>query len=310
MPNIELSTVVDNSTLEVSGSTLRQKDAGTTLAKMANLAQSTIIGRAAAAGTGVPTALTPNQVSTILDSATDPFVRTSVGGGGDSTHTAAYASRPAAGNAGDAFFPSNGFYVERDTGAAWVPWGPLFPFTAPVSGDYAWINQGSASVVTTNGGIYLSTPADAGTGANLRIRKKAAPSVPYTVTMAFMPLMVSTSHTVGLCFRQSSDGKIATFGLENGATPRLVSYKYTDETNFSASYTTLDIGTRPSLWFFRIADNNTNRICSFSFDGQNFFEVHSVGRTDFLTADEVGFFIQSANTTYGDGMTVLSWKQA
>lgn len=82
MPNVELSTIVDDSTIQLDGSTLKVKDAGITLAKQANLAQATIIGRASGAGTGVPTALTANQVSTILDSATDPFLRTSAGGGG------------------------------------------------------------------------------------------------------------------------------------------------------------------------------------------------------------------------------------
>jgi hypothetical protein len=42
-------------------------DAAVTLAKMANLAQSTIIGRAEGAGTGVPTALTSTQVAAIID---------------------------------------------------------------------------------------------------------------------------------------------------------------------------------------------------------------------------------------------------
>lgn len=41
-------------------------DANVTLAKMANLDQSTMIGRAAGAGTGVPTALTSTQVAAIL----------------------------------------------------------------------------------------------------------------------------------------------------------------------------------------------------------------------------------------------------
>jgi hypothetical protein len=41
-------------------------DAAVTLAKQANLAESTIIGRAAAAGTGVPTALTATQVRTAI----------------------------------------------------------------------------------------------------------------------------------------------------------------------------------------------------------------------------------------------------
>lgn len=48
-----------------------------TNAKAANMAQATIKGRAAAAGTGDPTDLTADQVSTILDSATDPFQRAS-----------------------------------------------------------------------------------------------------------------------------------------------------------------------------------------------------------------------------------------
>jgi hypothetical protein len=48
-----------------------------TNAKAANMVQSTVKGRAAAAGTGDPTDLTPNEVSTILDGATDPFLRTS-----------------------------------------------------------------------------------------------------------------------------------------------------------------------------------------------------------------------------------------
>ena len=46
-------------------------------AKMANMAQSRFKGREAAAGTGAPQDLTPDQASTILDGAADPFLRTS-----------------------------------------------------------------------------------------------------------------------------------------------------------------------------------------------------------------------------------------
>jgi hypothetical protein len=46
--------------------TTKLANSAVTLAKMANLAQSTIIGRAAASGTGVPVALTNTQVKTIL----------------------------------------------------------------------------------------------------------------------------------------------------------------------------------------------------------------------------------------------------
>lgn len=55
-------TAIGFGTIATAGIT----DAAVTLAKMANLAQSTIIGRAAGAGTGVPTALTATQVKTLL----------------------------------------------------------------------------------------------------------------------------------------------------------------------------------------------------------------------------------------------------
>lgn len=236
------------------------------------------------------------------------------GGGGDETLTDAYGSRPSPSNDGDLFFPSDGFYVERDTGAAWVPWGPLFPMTAPVDGDYAWINQGGASVSTTKGGIFLNGPATAGN--NLRIRKKAAPSTPYTITAAFFtlsdPRATANVGRAGLVFRQSSDGKLHGFFLYfNGVPIELFSSKFTDATTFSAHYPGFGVALqqRGGLYWLRIADDGTNRKGSISSDGQNWVEVHSVSRTDHLTADEVGFFVNANDATYGVGMTLLSWKQ-
>lgn len=52
-------------------------------AKLSDMAQGTVKGRAAGAGTGDPQDLTPDQASTILDGATDPFVRTSAAATGD-----------------------------------------------------------------------------------------------------------------------------------------------------------------------------------------------------------------------------------
>ena len=73
----------DVTTSEGAVATTIANDAVTN-AKAANMAADTIKGRANGAGTGDPTDLTANQVSTILDTATDPFLRTSAGGGGAS----------------------------------------------------------------------------------------------------------------------------------------------------------------------------------------------------------------------------------
>jgi hypothetical protein len=52
-------------------------DDAITNAKLSNMAEATVKGRASGAGTGDPTDLTADQVSTTLDGATDPFLRTS-----------------------------------------------------------------------------------------------------------------------------------------------------------------------------------------------------------------------------------------
>jgi hypothetical protein len=360
--------------------------------KLANMAQSTIKGRAAGAGTGDPTDLTATQATAILnnvvgdagsggtkglvpapaagdaaagkflkadgtfavptasssdsfktivvsgqsdvvaDSATDTLtlvagtnvtlttnagtdtitIAASGGGSGDSTTTAAQASRPAAANDGDVFFPNNGVSIQRDTGSVWAGWGPIYPLTAPVDGDFAWINQGAAAVTADAARVFLSEAANA--TLNLRIRKKAAPSTPYTITAAMLvdPLSMDY-HQFGLVFRQSSDGKCHVFGPQRNfgisAVWLLNSLKYTSATVFSAAYSQHHFMGLPLLWL-RIADDGTNRICSYGVDGQNWFQFHSVGRTDFLTADEVGFYIDVENATFGTGITLISWKQA
>lgn len=238
-------------------------------------------------------------------------VNISTGGtasGGDSTYTAAYASRPAASNDGDLFLPSDGFVIERDTGAAWVPWGPLFPFTAPVSGDFAWINQGSATIDTTYGGIYLYAPALAGN--SLKIRKKTAPSVPYVITAFMLPHIYGANYSsCGLCWRESSSGKIITFNLLWNGNHLIAVTKFNDATTFNSDVSYVSLPNASWLWL-KIEDNNTNRLAHWSSDGRHYHQFYSEARTTFMTADEVGFYANANQSTYPAGMTLLSWTES
>jgi hypothetical protein len=225
--------------------------------------------------------------------------------------TAAYGSRQGAAKAGRLFLPNNGFVIERDTGAAWAPWGPLHAFTAPVDGDFSWDNQGGASVSTTNGGIFLSIPTSGST--SLRSRYKAAPSPAYVITAAFLINFVgiNTFDTFGFIW---SDGtKFASFGVgyNTGVTGGyyLLSGKWTNSTTYSANYVSVSYQQFGPVVWLRIADDNTNRICSISSDGQNWVAFHSVTRTDFLTPTRVGFGASATNGTYTSGLTLLSWKE-
>lgn len=225
---------------------------------------------------------------------------------GNSTTTGTYGSNPGTCTDGDVRFPSDSFYLLRCLSNAWIPWGPLFPMTQPVSGDFSWVNQGSASVTTTNGGIFITSPANA--GPNIRARTKAVPSAPYTVTIAFQPLITTASSSaVGLILRDGSGNLVTCDIRESGA---LASVKYTSPTSSASAYTVNGsiLSGRGTVWL-RINDDNTNRKCLVSFDGVNFWQVHSVSRTDFMTPTEIGFFVLNQNATYDVAMTLLSWKQ-
>jgi len=196
---------------------------------------------------------------------------------------------------------------------SWSPWGPIFPLTEPINADFAWVNQGGASVSVTNGGVYLLGPA-AGAGYNLRIRKKAAPATPYTITAAFLMSQRRVQPVGwGIGFRQSADGKLAVLLLQVSTTPAvsIYSFKFTNATTWSATYSTIGnlVNFHAPLSFWRIADDGVNRIISWSGDGIHFHTLHSVARADFLTADEVGFFVDAQHATHDVGMQLLSWKE-
>jgi hypothetical protein len=227
--------------------------------------------------------------------------------GNNATSTGAAGSEPGSPASGDLYLPNNGFHIERYSGSAWVPWGPIFPMVAPPTSSWSWDNQGSATVTTTNGGITMFAPASGTTETHVYYR--TAPATPYTITAALLwaHTVPVDFHQYGICFRQSSTGKLNTFTLGRNASPFIIySRKWTTTTSFSADYTSYTIYPN-SLYFLRITDNGTNRILDWSMNGQTWVTLQTIGRTDFLTADQVGFHVTPLNATYPIAITLLSW---
>lgn len=217
--------------------------------------------------------------------------------------TSAIAGPPTA-VAGDLWLPTDGFVLNRYSGSAFTPWGPIFALTPPVDGDFAWVNQGTASVSTANGGIYLVGPPSA--TVSVRARVKSAPATPYTITAAFM-LANGFSQRVGIGFRESGAGTMSTVEVLNGN--MLTVSNWNSATSFNGAPLPGFLCFIPTLVWLRIQDNGTDRIYSVSTDGQNFIVIYTVTRTTFLTADQVLFMVHDTSNVYVPNMTLLSWKE-
>lgn len=212
-----------------------------------------------------------------------------------------------------AMYDSSGNIIDGLKAASSIGGGSgYYPtLTAPVSGDFAWINQGGASVAAASGGFHLNAPADA--GINLRIRKRAAPSTPYKIEVAFLAKLypAESSHVCGVCFRQSSDGKLVSFHVTQGLLHQVNYYDSPTALNTGNVFSVTSNMAFNSLMWYRFGDDGTGggsaRTFEFSWDGQNWLQMAAQGRTVFITPDEVGVFADSENTGHAAGMTLVHW---
>ena len=188
---------------------------------------------------------------------------------------------------------------------AWFP-----SFIPPNDADFAWINQGSGTVSVFDNKIYLRAPTSA--SDSVVIRKKSAPATPYTITVGVIPNHHSADYNrTGIGWRESSSGKLILFGLRfysSGGGRTICLEKFTNPTTFSADYTSVG-SAQSGLFYLRLSDDGTTRRASWSADGVNFVQVHQVGRTDFMTADEVMFQCNPVNGSWECGITIVSWEE-
>lgn len=234
------------------------------------------------------------------------------------------ANQPAAEKAGRLFLVDDDVIIQRDTGAAWNNWGPLFHLTPPPSsGNWTAVNSPNA-LTDTKSGLFLLGKSDA--GVNIRGYQVNVPAAPYKIDWCMLINCPMVSyHQTGFFW---SDGtKLHTISFLADTDTISTTYapfmfldnsKYTNVTTASATYNwahgNARLGILPlmlgPLVFVRCEDDNTSRKVSLSVDNQNWQQVFTVSRTDFLTPTKVGFF-QNANTdsTFTSGLNLIHWLQ-
>lgn len=228
--------------------------------------------------------------------------------------TGLITARDAAGQAGRLYLPTEGL-VGYDNGTSWDMM-PLSKLTPPASGDFTWVNQGTSTVATTKGMMVLAPQSSA--SDSLRLLVKNAPATPYTITVAMLPLSGKyiTSYAIpqfGICWRDSATSKILTYGW--GVSSYSLGFLYAQWTN----HTTLSggqyqYGGVPQVPFWiRFSDDGTYRNVQVSSDGVTFANITAPqSRTTFLTADQVGVFVNSWKTSglLPRVVSFLHWSEA
>lgn len=187
--------------------------------------------------------------------------------------------------------------------------GALFPLTTPPP-SASWINvsldANTRFEVQDGGVLFLSSSA--GASPSFKVAARTAPATPYTITACIVPLFHpgTTASVVGIGWRDSSTGRLATWIVYSMGSGLRVAYnKYNSPTSFNSSYFDVPGFLTPYLWM-RLEDNGSTRRVGWSADGRNFFFIGSTSRTDFLTPDQVCIFVDPE--TIAAAMTVASWK--
>jgi len=225
----------------------------------------------------------------------------------DDVATGVYSAIPAAAIAGRVYLPSDSYHVSRDTGAAWAHWGPVFPMTPPpVVGDWAWVNQGTATITQSGSGLWMYAPAEATDHFHLLVR--AAPATPYSVILHVNVIPMHYNYPQAFYgWRQSADGKIAGF-VEYSQTsiPVITSSKGDATPKITANYSAANC--LLYIEWIKFEDTGVNRIISYGLDGINWIQLHSVARADYIVGDQICWGIGARNATYPFGALLLSWK--
>lgn len=177
--------------------------------------------------------------------------------------------------------------------------------TRPSLTTWAWVNQGSATLTSSNGIETIIAPANA--VPHLKIRTTSLPATPYTITARLTGTTPTINYIrMGIGLRESATGKLRTICTSSGL--NLAVETWTDAVTYGGAVKQFTFYRAGDLWL-KIYNDGTNITWSYSGDGIYFDPVDvAVKANGFTTAADQGFFfIDTNNATLGASVTLLSW---
>jgi hypothetical protein len=186
-------------------------------------------------------------------------------------------------------------------GSDWVNAAPpsgIFPtLSQPISTNFTWDNQGTATVSDQSNRMVVTIPDSSGLSPATQSRGlyEALPfAAPYTVQFALSVIGYTTGGnaviaSIGL---RNSGGEWVALGLGWGSAGNYWVFRrdvWTTTTSFSGSGSTLNYVTPDSsLLWMRVTDDGTNRHFLVSQNGNDWLPIFSEGNTTTITPTEIG----------------------
>jgi hypothetical protein len=237
----------------------------------------------------------------------DGACHTAGGGSGATISFGAYASRPSCTTSPFIYVTTDSGITEFCNGSSSVAYRYGSILVTPFgTGTTSWFNQTSATVAADTSGAGVVLTGTANSGVNVQGRIQAVPSTPYTQIACFES-GISNSAGFGLAGMLLTNGTAAGSGLieiqaviGNIGEPQVMGVaKRTGATGSGANYTLTPA--QPVLssqqLCFGVSDNGTNRHIAYSFNKADWFLVLSTTNTDFITPTEVGYSVNSLNSS-------------
>lgn len=180
----------------------------------------------------------------------------------------------------------------------------IIPAYTPLKvADFAWVNQSTATATDSGGGINIvATTHSSNEGVEALV--KTAPTLPYIFTVHMQDYSWMNAggaggwwYMAGIIIRNSTSGKLIIFGTKNDGTNSLPTASYINITTYSSVtagvaniYYTAGVAWDTSNLWFRIENNNTNRLYSMSRDGINWTQLYSEGNSTYMAENQIGIY--------------------
>jgi hypothetical protein len=199
---------------------------------------------------------------------------------------------------------SDGLYDCVWNGSAWEYYFGGIRCYRPVNGDFSDLNSPS-TVSTATGAITLIAAASG--SINIRGRVKSFPGATFRIRAMFLlDTDSASSASGGLCLYDGT--KVNTLAITHAGLA--ASGKYNSVTTWSgADYSVVSRRLQSSnVICMEIEYDSTNRMLRVGTNPYHIQTILTVTKTDFLTADRVGFFANSENSD-PVVLTLLSWQE-